>query len=100
MWQAWINFAVSLWLVLSGLIAGLQAGINMIICGIILAVFGFWTPKQWPAIVVGVIGVWTFISGLVPSLVGQVNFLIIGIVGVVISLYYGLKKEEKTASVS
>ena len=51
MWQGWIIFILGIWLFISGLIPVLQGGGNLIIVGIISAIFGLWigsTGKRHP----------------------------------------------------
>jgi len=65
MWQAWINFILGLWFILSGIITSLGVSINYIIVGIVIAVLGFLSSKQWQGIVIGILGLWMILSGIV-----------------------------------
>ncbi len=95
MWQLWINFVIGLWVIISGLIAGVQHEVNLIICGIVVAVLGFWAGKKWQGLVAGIVGVWLFISGLVHSTLGKPwNYIIFGLVVAVLCLWAALEKKE------
>ena len=80
MWQGWINLILGIWLIISGLIPSLQVVPNMLIVGILGAVFGFWLYKMWQGIVNGILGLWLIVSSLLLNLVLPLNFIIVGIV--------------------
>ena len=80
MWQGRVNFILSIWLVLSGIIVFLQVSANLIIVGILAAICGFWGAKNWKGWVNGILGLWIFLSGSVFNLVFSWNFIISGIV--------------------
>lgn len=44
MWQAWLNGIIGLWLILSAFLGfgDVAKTWNLVICGILVAVFGFW----------------------------------------------------------
>ncbi len=94
MWQAWINFILGLWFILSGIITSLGVNVNYIIVGIVVAVLGFWTYKQWQGIVVGILGLWMILSGIVTSLMAPVNLIIVGIVIAVLAIWQALTKPK------
>lgn len=94
MWQAWINFILGLWFILSGIITSLGASVNYIIVGIVVAVLGFWSYKQWQGIVIGILGLWFILSGIVTSLMAPVNLIIVGIVIAVLAIWQALTKPK------
>ena len=98
MWQLWVNFIVGIWVLLSGLIASLQGNINLIICGIIAAVLGFWVGKKWQGIIIGIAGIWLILSGIIAGLDAPINYIIVGIVVAILGIWGALtgKKEEVT----
>lgn len=77
-WFNWISFVFGIWFFISGLVPALQHNWNMIILGIVAAVFGFIAYQSWQGIVNGVIGVWFFLSAIWFHLVAPWNFLILG----------------------
>jgi hypothetical protein len=79
MWQGWINLVLGVWLIISGLVSSLQTPANLIITGILVAVFGFWTYKDWLGDIIGVLGLWSLLSGIWFSLFSPANFLIVGV---------------------
>jgi len=95
MWQGWINLVIGVWLVISGIFATLQTPINMIIVGILAAIFGFWAYKMWQGIVNGVLGIWVLLSGLAFNLVIPVNFIVVGIVMGALGVWTGLTRAEE-----
>jgi len=96
MWKAWVNFILGLWFILSGIITGLGANVNYVIVGIVVAVLGFWSAKQWQGIVIGILGLWMILSGIVTSLMSPVNLIIVGIVIAVLGLWQALAKPKAT----
>jgi hypothetical protein len=74
----WASFVLGIWFFISGLIPSLQAEWNMLILGIVAAVFGFIAYETWQGIVNGLIGVWFFLSAIWFSLILPWNFLILG----------------------
>ena len=97
MWQGWINLVLGVWLIISGLILSLQAPVNMIIVGILVAIFGLWVYKMWQGVANGILGVWIFLSGLFFNLAVTVNFIIVGIVIGILGLWSALKHLKKVA---
>ncbi len=88
MWQGWVNGIVGIWLIVSGLIGGLQQSWNYIIFGAVIAVLGFWSAtRRWQGWVDGVLGVWLIVSGIIASLMAPVNSIIVGIVVAVMSFW-------------
>jgi len=79
MWQGWVNLVLGVWLILSGLITPLQTPANLIIVGLLAAVFGFWTYKDWLGDIAGVLGLWAILSGIWFNLLSPANFLIVGV---------------------
>lgn len=90
MWQGWANLILGVWLIISGLITTLHQPINMIIVGILAAIFGFWAYKMWQQVVNGVLGIWIFLSGIAFNLVGPANFIIVGIVMGILGVWSAL----------
>jgi len=87
MWKGWSTVILGIWLIISGLIAGLQEPANLLIIGILAIVFGFWDYKMWQGILNGVLGLWMFISGISISLITPTNILTIGIIMVISSMW-------------
>jgi len=96
MWQAWVNFILGLWFILSGIITGLEGSVNYIIVGIVVAILGFWSARQWQGIVIGILGLWMILSGIVSSLMAPVNLILVGLVIAIFGLWQALAK-PKTA---
>ena len=86
MWQSWISFVLGVWLILSGLISGLQGSVSMILTGILIALIGYLFLKGWEGMVNGILGLWLLISGIISGFVTVQNYLVIGILITVISL--------------
>jgi hypothetical protein len=83
MWQGWMDFAVGVWLIVSGFIPALQTPSSMIVAGIVAFVFGFWGAARvnsWQGTINGILGVWLFLSGIAFSLIVPWNFFISGAV--------------------
>ncbi len=97
MWQAWINFVLGLWLIVSGIVPSLHVNINYIIVGIVVAVLGFIAAKRWQGIVDGVLGIWLIVSGIITALMAPVNLIIVGIVVAALSLWMALTKKSPAA---
>ena len=79
MWQGWVNLLLGVWLLLSGLIPALQTPENLIISGLLVAVLGFWSYKNWLGDTSGVLGLWALFSGSWLNLFSPSNFLITGV---------------------
>ena len=94
MWQAWVNFILGLWLLISGFIPGLNVNINYIIVGILIAILGFWTYKQWQGIVNGILGLWILVSGFIAALMVNWNLIIVGIVVAILGIWQALTKPK------
>jgi hypothetical protein len=103
MWHGWISLITGVWLIVSGIIPGLQDSVNLILFGLLAAIIGFFFLKGWEGTVNGILGVWLFISGFVSGLITAPNFLLIGIVISVLSLirifhlHRGTETKHKTA---
>ncbi|MCF7886025.1 MAG: hypothetical protein K9M80_05990 [Candidatus Marinimicrobia bacterium] len=95
MWQLWVNFVLGIWVLLSGLIASLQGNVNLIICGVIAAVLGFWSNKLWQGIVIGIAGIWLILSGIISGLQAPVNYIIVGIIVAVLAIWGALGGREE-----
>lgn len=95
MWKAWVNFVLGLWFILSGIITGLGVSVNYIIIGIVVAILGFWSARQWQGIVIGILGLWMILSGIIISLTAPVNLIIVGIVIVILAIWQTLIKKPK-----
>ncbi len=81
MWQAWVNLAAGIWLILAGIIPGIRTEASMLIGGIVAVIFGFWAgTEKWHGIVNGIIGIWLILSALWFNLVVPWNFIIFGII--------------------
>jgi len=90
MWQGWINLILGVWLILSAFVAPLQTPANLVIVGILAAVFGFSTFKNWQGDVAGVMGVWAFLCGVWFKVLTPANFLIVGLILAISGLWEGL----------
>ena len=89
MWQAWLNLAAGLWLILCGLVPSLQTPGAMIVPGIVVFILGFWTTarvKSWEGTINGIAGIWLFLSGVWFELWVPWNFLILGALITVLSI--------------
>ncbi len=95
MWQAWVNFILGLWLIVSGIVPSLNTNINFIIVGILIAILGFWTFKQWQGIVNGILGLWILISAFITGLMINWNLIIVGIVVAILAIWQALTKPTK-----
>ncbi|OPX32954.1 hypothetical protein B1H10_06720 [candidate division KSB1 bacterium 4484_188] len=95
MWQGFINFVLGLWLVISGIIVYLQISTNLIVVGILAAIFGLWGSKNWKGWVIGTLGVWIFLSGIVFRLLSSWNFIISGIVIGILGLWCALARNHR-----
>lgn len=91
MWQGWVNGILGLWLILSGIISGLQHPVNYIIVGVVVAALGFWSATQrWQGWVDGVLGLWLIVSGIITTLMLPVNSIVVGLVVAVMSFWEAL----------
>ncbi|MEJ2636743.1 MAG: hypothetical protein P8184_15800 [Calditrichia bacterium] len=95
MWQGWVSFVLGIWLFLSGLIPGLQAPSNMIIVGVLAAIFGFWNYKMWQGFAVGFLGIWVFLSGIAFSFNTTLNFILMGVLIFVLGIWSALVHPEE-----
>jgi len=86
MWIGWSSLFIAIWLIISGLIANLQGPANLVICGILSILIGFFFMLGWEGVVTGVLGIWLILSGLVSGLIHTSNLLIIGISIAAVSL--------------
>lgn len=86
MWQGWISFIPGLWLIISGIISGIQGPGNMIIVGIITVILGFFLQRRWEGIINGILGIWLCLCAFIPGLITSPNFFITGILIVFISI--------------
>jgi len=86
MQYAWISLLLGTWLIISGLISGLQVPINLVLPGMAIAFLGMYLLKGWEGLVNSLIGIWIFICGFVPGLITKQNILVLGIVVSIMSL--------------
>ena len=86
MWQGWIAFLDGIWVTLSSFYWHTQTNINLLIAGIVLAVFGFLAKDSWEGVVLGFIGIWLIGSGLTNYLVLSINFFLTGLTIIPIAL--------------
>lgn len=90
MWQAWLDLAVGIWLIICGFVPALQTPASMIVAGIVAFVFGFWgaaRANSWQGTVNGIIGIWLFLSAVAFGLVVPWNFFISGIVVGILAIW-------------
>ncbi len=83
MWQAWLDLAVGIWLIVCGFVPIIRTPASMIVAGIVAFVFGFWGAARvnsWQGTINGIIGIWLFLSGVAFGLAVPWNFFIAGIV--------------------
>ncbi len=92
MWQGWINMILGLWLILSAFVPSLQSSINMIVAGVLAAIFGFWAYKLWQGVVNGILGIWIFLSGVIFNLIVTVNFIVVGIIMGILGVWCALSR--------
>jgi len=97
MWQGWINLILGAWLIISAFVPSLQTPANLIIVGILAAVFGFWTYKNWQGDIAGILGIWMFLSGIWWNLLSPANFIIVGLLLGICSVWEGLVHPKPTA---
>lgn len=90
MWTNWVSLAIGAWIFISGWIPAVQSEWNLIIFGVLAAVFGFASYKNWQGIVNGVAGIWLFLCGIWFMIMAPANFLITGIVMVLLGLWGAL----------
>lgn len=88
MWKSWVNTVVGIWMVISGLIAGLISSGNFIISGIIVTILGF-ASGGWRGMTIGVLGLWAILSGFLPSLITPVNMLVTGLLVAILAAWKG-----------
>jgi len=78
--RPYINILAGLWAFITGFWAGVLLPVNLVILGVVIAVFGFWTYEQeWQGIVNGLIGLWLVLSAFIPVLITPVNLWISGV---------------------
>ena len=78
--RPWVNIVAGLWAVITGFLVQALVPANLVILGIVIAVFGFWTYEQeWQGIINGLIGLWLILSAFIPTLMVPVNLWISGI---------------------
>ena len=92
MWNAWVNFILGLWLLLSGFVQGFVVPGNFIIVGIVVAFMGFTGARKWQGVVNGILGLWLILSGLLPGLIAGANMGITGAVIAVLALWRAISK--------
>jgi hypothetical protein len=90
MWQAWMDLAVGVWLIVSAFITAIQTPSSMIVAGIVVFIFGFWGAARvnsWQGTINGIIGVWLFLSGIAFALALPWNFFISGAVIAILAIW-------------
>ncbi len=88
MWQAWINIIVGAWAFISSFVQNANVAVNFFIVGIIIAIFGFWTPrKKWQGYVNGLLGLWLILSGFFLPLQVATNLWLTGLVVVILAAW-------------
>jgi len=97
MWQGWTNLVLGVWLIISAFVPSLQTPANLIIVGILAAVFGFWTYKDWRGNVSGFLGIWSLLSGVWFNLISPVNFFIVGLLLGISGIWEGLVHPKPSA---
>lgn len=79
--RPWINILAGLWAVITGSWLYVLQPVNLVIVGMVIAAFGFWTYEQeWQGMVNGVIGLWLILSAFFPALIVPVNLWVSGLV--------------------
>jgi hypothetical protein len=96
MWQGWLNLILGVWLIISGFVSPLQSPANLIIVGILAAVFGFWSYKNWQGDVIGILGIWLLLCGIWFGILGPANFIIVGVLMIIAGLWEGLSHPKPT----
>jgi hypothetical protein len=103
MWQSWISLVLGIWLIISGLIVGLQGSFSMVIIGLLAVIVSFFFLKGWEGVLNGILGVWLIICGFIHGLITTQNYLVVGILISIISLirifhsHRGIEKKHETA---
>lgn len=94
MWQAWINFTLGVYLIISGFSAGFIHPANFLIAGILVGVFGFWARGVMQGVGNGLIGLWLILSSFIPELVTRGNMWVAGVLVIAIALWriYSVKR--------
>ena len=90
MWQAWLNLAVGIWLIICGFVHPLQTPAIMIVSGIAAIVFGFWSAARvnsGQGTIIGIIGIWLLLSSGVLILPDKWNFFASGILVAVLAVW-------------
>ncbi len=85
MWQGWIAFLDGLWIAFSSFDWHYQTNVNLIVSGVILALFGFWAEESTNGIILGFLGIWLISSGCTHYLVLPINFFLTGLTILVIA---------------
>ncbi len=97
MWQAWLNIAVGIWLIICAFVPALWTPASMIVPGVVSFVFGFWgggMESSWQGYVNGVIGTWLFLSGIWFMLYEPWNFFLSGIVVTVLAIWNSIQHQH------
>ncbi len=101
MWQAWINIIVGAWVFLSSFVHNANVAVNFFIVGIIIAIFGFWTPrKKWQGYINGFIGLWLILSGFFLALQASTNLWITGLIVVILASWRAYDVSHNNPSVT
>jgi hypothetical protein len=95
MWQGIITFAVGLWLIASGIRVDFESQTNLIVCGIIVLVFGFAAYKNWQGIFVGILGIITILLAFTVTNTPRVDviYYTVGSLVIILSLLSAFKNE-------
>ncbi len=86
--RPYVNILTGLWAFITGFSVSMLHPLNIVVLGVVIAVFGFWTyEKEWQGIVNGLIGLWLVLSVFSPALMVPVNLWISGSIVVVLAIW-------------
>ena len=87
MWQGWIALIDGMWLTLCSFMWQAQSNLNLLLTGLILIVFGFWSNKSIAGIILGFLGIWLAAAGCTNYLNLSVNYLLTGLTIIPIAMF-------------
>jgi hypothetical protein len=98
MWQAWVNLIAGIWLIVGGIIPSLQSDTSLIVPGIVVAVFGFWSGK-WQGIINGIMGILLILNAAMYYFSTGWVYIIFGIIILVMSIWSLMPNSGMTGEV-
>lgn len=67
MWNAWINFILGIWLIVSAFIGSLHTTIHYIVVGVIVVLLSLLKVKSWPMVLTLILGILVIITAFFPT---------------------------------